>query len=945
MDLDALIREAGGLRRLAVELVGESAADDVVQDALIAGVRSAPADDGSIRPWLARVVRNLAAGRHRTRARREARDRDAARPERLPSASDLVERMDVQRVVAEEVLALVEPYRSAILAVHFEGVSAEEYARSRGVPGATVRSWTKRGLDTLRTRLDRRFGGDRRAWTACLLPFARSEAAAIPLAIGGGLLLQKLLASAVVVVLALVVLWATLGTGSRDDHEIQLAASALELATPTEDSALERAPAVAETTSRVEAIVAPESLGPPQLTGRVVWTPDREPAVGIGVWLSHDERPDLGLPRLVVTDAAGRFRVDGLGDGEVTVSLDRLSSPKPVQIASGLTRQVEFELPRGTRITGRVLDARGSPVVGAEVCVAGWGNGWSHCVTRSAADGSYEIEGMGNGARVFARSHGHGPSGSYALQAGFMQVLDAVTTRDLWLTGATGVVEGHIVDAAGNARPGIAIAARIQDEQLVDGAGVETSALVAEYVKSDALGDFSLSGLRPGRYALEVHSLHRTTSTSSVEVRANRTTRADIVLPLTAQLFGQVTDVAGQPCGGAHVQATSLDGPRTSSWILTNAEGRYGTGFMPAGRVVLQVRHGRGRLELQTELAPGEAREWSPVLGAMISIRGRVVDLAGRPLPGITVTTGNQQHKREVLSDASGAFELEMKVGSRQSVSAWQGQTLCAQRDVSAGDTDVELVYELPSSRIVGRIVDANGDPPRDMVVNCGRLLSKFDESGHFESPLLRSGSHSIRVHPYGVGWCHLLDVEVAPGETKVLGDLVLPGRGDLVVALHPDADVDVQRVRLLAYRSGSFEQVVVSSGLRSGEDWTAAGLPEGEYRVYADGGGAAVSEKRVTIRAGESTLVDLDLHFGMPVRVKLDGKRLGACELEVRDESGGLVAKREFAMGQGFERLLRMRPGRYELVVASLDGRTGNARVEVDSEDTAEKILKIVVE
>ena len=78
----------------------------------------------------------------------------------------------MQRALVDAVLALDEPYRSAVLLRYFEGLEPAEIARRRGVPAGTVRSHLSRGLAELRAALDRRHGGDTRTWCAALLPLA-----------------------------------------------------------------------------------------------------------------------------------------------------------------------------------------------------------------------------------------------------------------------------------------------------------------------------------------------------------------------------------------------------------------------------------------------------------------------------------------------------------------------------------------------------------------------------------------------------------------------------------------------------------------------------------------------------------------------------------------------------------------------------------------------------
>src|SRR5690606_25574062 len=95
-----------------------------------------------------------------------------------PSAAALAERVELSRRVASLALELDEPFRSTVLRRHFEGESSAASARREGVPEGTVRWRLKEGLDRLRSRLDREFGGDRRAWCAALLPLVRRGAVA-----------------------------------------------------------------------------------------------------------------------------------------------------------------------------------------------------------------------------------------------------------------------------------------------------------------------------------------------------------------------------------------------------------------------------------------------------------------------------------------------------------------------------------------------------------------------------------------------------------------------------------------------------------------------------------------------------------------------------------------------------------------------------------------------
>jgi DNA-directed RNA polymerase specialized sigma24 family protein len=73
---EALLAEARWLRRLATSLIGEDA-EDLVQATYLAALRSPPAGDRPLRPWLGRVRRHLLPGPRAPPARSAQEAEDA----------------------------------------------------------------------------------------------------------------------------------------------------------------------------------------------------------------------------------------------------------------------------------------------------------------------------------------------------------------------------------------------------------------------------------------------------------------------------------------------------------------------------------------------------------------------------------------------------------------------------------------------------------------------------------------------------------------------------------------------------------------------------------------------------------------------------------------------------------------------------------------------------
>lgn len=171
---EELLTHKGWMTNLAHSLVMDpNEADDVLQQAFVEVIERRPARPHSLGAWLRTVLGNLAWKNRRAQARRHRREASVARPE-LASTSpeDVVERAELHRLVVDQVLALPEPYREAVLLRYFEDLSAVDVARRQRVPLATARTRLQRGLDRLRQELDRSHGNDRSQWLTALLPVA-----------------------------------------------------------------------------------------------------------------------------------------------------------------------------------------------------------------------------------------------------------------------------------------------------------------------------------------------------------------------------------------------------------------------------------------------------------------------------------------------------------------------------------------------------------------------------------------------------------------------------------------------------------------------------------------------------------------------------------------------------------------------------------------------------
>lgn len=336
--------ELGWLRTLALQLIADAAAaDDAVQETVVAALRRRPALDsgGRARAWLASVLRRNVSYALRGARNRADRERRSAREEAQPAADEVAARAESQRSLADAVFSLSEPYRSVVLLRFFEGLEPGEIAARRGVPAATVRSQLSRALAEMRATLDRRHGGDSRVWCAALLPLAGSGSrlskgaglAATPLLVA--VVMKHWIALSISAALAAGLFFAVREGGAAGPRNAA-AATPEALEAPVEVAAVAAepspTPAADRRTANSTAAEAPRTSRAP-LRGRVLHEKSRRPLPHFHLELSTDG-PD---PEQLVTDAEGRFES----------ALERAAGPLVVtllDVAGGATHRLNGAL-------------------------------------------------------------------------------------------------------------------------------------------------------------------------------------------------------------------------------------------------------------------------------------------------------------------------------------------------------------------------------------------------------------------------------------------------------------------------------------------------------------------------------------------------------------------------------------------------------------------------
>lgn len=152
-----LHQHATALRGLARDLLRCShAAEDVTQATLHQALRQPDLRPGPLGGWLQRTLRNFVHQWRRSERRRAAREATLPAREPMAGAAEQLARRETLQAVTSAVLALDEPFQTAVFLRYFEDLPPRQIARQTGTNVATVKSRLARGLALLRARLDAR---------------------------------------------------------------------------------------------------------------------------------------------------------------------------------------------------------------------------------------------------------------------------------------------------------------------------------------------------------------------------------------------------------------------------------------------------------------------------------------------------------------------------------------------------------------------------------------------------------------------------------------------------------------------------------------------------------------------------------------------------------------------------------------------------------------------
>lgn len=665
-----ILQELAWVRELARRLLGDdSQVDDVVHDAWVAArLQPRSAIRTNFRSWLATVVHNRVRRIIRTERRRTRREQTVARAPIVDSTIDIVERGALVRELTAAVMALDEPYRSAILLRYLDGLRGEQIAARQGVSHDAARKRISRGLQMLRERLGKGHGGFAAwgaPWSAYFDRIDAPAANATSSAVGASLRWTIVPAVAAAVTLA-VGAWWVLAAGPEPAAPRGAAgvAAKVEQEAPPDI----RQPLLAERSPALpDAIVVEDDSGAPR------------PGVTL-LCLSHG-----ALLKRAVTDDDGRSPVPPAGTDEVLLAAPGAAARCVPWIEGPAPSRIVF--PGGARVAGwvqippgqttrlallhdRVADWAGR--VGPEVlteleclgitpdrivvplndttrfCIGGLPTTWSGRLM------------LGDGWTL------RGPRGVERAGLGSSLLLLA-PLDDLRLEATPPLLAVGRLTQAGQPAPGLTVRALWRSSF-----GPAPSSC-----RSDEHGAFALGiGRAIGECPTEVRLFVDGPGGGALIERrfavAAGGERIDLgELSLGPSLVVRVFDPAGRPIAGASVSTPT--GLGTCPRAETDVAGSAVVPYLPAGaeQVSVRARGYRatmrpidGATELHVTLAPGNGLDIACRVRGGTATRGLSLQIDAHAVPFVTATEGpartipGQPFRQLLQLDDSGRAEL-----------------------------------------------------------------------------------------------------------------------------------------------------------------------------------------------------------------------------------------------------------------------------------------------
>ncbi len=688
------------------------------------------------------------------------------------------------------------------------------------------------------------------------------------------------------------------------------------------------------------------------ITGRVFDKDTDDPLSGAKVSMAGSRVN--GAPE-AVTDASGRFRIDGIyptggGQSRLTAELEGYRaegtenfSPEILSVVlSDDSTEATKDVPmiKTILIKGIVVTKDEMPVPHAKVTA--YDNRSFSRNTKSKqvnADGTFELEAMPFSTIVVeAEGAGFAPALSESQE---LTTKDVEGVKIVIQVGA--VVQGRVLGPDGQPVEDAAISQSKSYTVFTTNKEVARSGAKGEYTVKDVPQSATFKAKKDGFAASEELEL----TLASGEVR----TGADLSLQQAFEISGRVVDGDRKPVASASVSArgpgdnlrheqSDKDGKFVFKEIVEGvynvaASGNWERKEMPG------VKAGTTGLEIILDRNAEESKDSIRFIGTVLD------DVSGEPMKDFKVEPSSNVELK-MLAEA-GKFELvgvRRNYGYNVKISSPGYMEQKFETTSSQDGADITQTFRLgKGGGITGRVIErATGKPIPDMVViNWGTTQyyersrisppnhSSTDKDGRFLLAPAPTGRNTVQFKPTPPLSEVSRPVDVKSEETVDMGDIEMTNGGTikgLVVRGADDEPVPSQSVSITMYS----EDVQLNKKATTNAEgrFEFAGLPAGNYTARVESASksvqlAAEGAAEVTLRLGGVTIKGTVTRAGAPVQASVRATGADGQIISGYAQSGEYTIKNAI-------------PGKYEFSVDPQQGNSnGPIKETVDVPDQAE--------
>lgn len=584
--------------------------------------------------------------------------------------------------------------------------------------------------------------------------------------------------------------------------------------------------------------------------------------------------PDGGLP-------TGQFRVRVSADGHPGAEKENVAG------TAGQETKVDFTLGNNGKatISGCVRDAADKLLSGIEVVAQASGPFFSGL---TGANGCYQLFADPGSSYHFQASDN--PNYRFATSHFWNQVLEdgKVYTIDFTLHSGGGVITGHIYDTQGQSIAGATVNA--WEATAIGSMGYDNGAWGT--AKSDSQGAYTIAppgGLSSGKYYLQATAPgYPIGERGGVAVAAGATTeKVDLILLTgSGSISGRITDQAGN--GIAGLRTVLANSSVASAVADTDKDGYYKLLYLPPAYYHVVVNY-EGFANAHRYSVPVAENADTSNINFVLStqmgeVRGHIIDIDGKPLPGVRVVadTNSGSGFSNTLTDGNGDYALSRLAPMRYWVRAEFDDHAPIRQQIDVYDaqntTSVDFTMVKASGEINGTIrKDGQPAPGAEIFMNSseGSAQNFFqfavaDSNGNYRLPNLPPGQYDVHVLSF-TGYTNQIRyfVAVNTGATSGVDFNLTNGTSTFFGRVTDQAGKPLPGVIVRPFMTNNPGTWAITATDQNGE-YRVSGLWPDKYKIYADMYGyPRVVKSFIPIASGEEIQVDFVL--GVKGRLEVD--------------------------------------------------------------------------